>query len=321
MAGKMWFKRKPRNRRLERTHVLDVKMRSQHTRAVRMRLVTTAFAILLGTSVTLLVFWRGSDWALHEFVWNNTAFNIQTIQIQTDGIIPLDQIRATAGVKEGDNLLGLDLLRIKRDLELLPLIQSAAVERVLPSTLRLGVIEREPISQISGFQAPPPGETVTTTVFYIDEAGYVMLPLETSRHPHVSWDPLPVLTGVSGTELRPGRRVESPQIHAALRLIAAFSRSPMMGVVDLKTIDLSSPQTLVVTTGQGNEVTFGLERIEGQLRRWRMVHDYAHQEGKAIATLDLSVLNNVPARWQEATVAPPPNPKILKPSRYRKKHV
>ena len=299
-------------------------MRSQHTRSARTRLAATAFAIIAGTTMTLFFLWRGSEWALQELVWNNTAFSIQSIDIQTDGIIPLNQILAGAGVKEGDNLLALDLLRIKRDLELLPLIQSAAVERVLPNSLKLRVIEREPVAQISGFQATSPIGEVMTTTFYIDEVGYVMLPLESSRQPgapNLLWDPLPVLTGVVGTELRPGRRVESPQMYAALLLVAAFGRSPMAGLVDLKSIDLSSPQALVITTGQGNEVTFGLSDMEMQLRRWRMVHDYVHHEGKAIGTLDLSVSNNVPAHWQELSVVPPPHPKPLKPSRYRKKHV
>jgi cell division septal protein FtsQ len=317
----MWFKRKPKNRRFERTHILDVKMRAQHTRAVRTRMATTAFALILGTSVACFVLWRGSEWALEEFVWRNSTFNIKTIDIQTDGIIPIDQIRVAAGVKEGDNLLAIDLLRMKRDLELLPLIQSAAVERMLPNTLRLRVIEREPVAQMSGFQAASPGGNVTSTTFYIDEAGYVMLPLDLARQPRplsAYWDPLPTLTGVVGTELRPGKRVESPQLHAALRLVAAFGRSPMVGLADIKFIDISSPQTLILTTGQGNEITFGLNGIDAQLRRWRMVHDFVLRDGRAISTLDLSVSNNVPARWQEANVAPPPLPKPIKPSRYRK---
>jgi len=289
-----------------------------------MRIATTAFAIVVGASISVLLAWRGSEWALQEFVWNNTAFNIRQIDIQTDGIIPLEQIRMVAGVKEGDNLLALDLSRIKRDLELLPLIESASVERVLPNALKLRIVEREPIAQISGFDARSSGEEIVATTFYLDRAGFVMLPWTVSNRPAsagVHWEPLPVLTGIIGAELRPGKRVESPQMHAALQLVAAFSCSPMVGLVDLKAIDLSAAQTLVLTTGQGNEITFSLDKIETQLRRWRSVHDYARQEQKGIASLDLSVANNVPVRWQEATSAPVPPPKPVKPSRYRKKHV
>ena len=40
----MWFKRKPKNRRLEREQVLDVKLRSSQVRAARSRI----FALTLG---------------------------------------------------------------------------------------------------------------------------------------------------------------------------------------------------------------------------------------------------------------------------------
>lgn len=51
-------------------------------------------------------------------------------------------------MKVDHNLFALDLARIKRDLELAPAIQSAAVERVLPHTLKIRVTEREPVAQI-----------------------------------------------------------------------------------------------------------------------------------------------------------------------------
>lgn len=316
------LKRKRKNRRNEREHVLDVKMRSQHTRAVRTRMATTIFGLVLGLAVGVVAVWRASEWAMDEWVFRNAAFNIRVLDVETDGVIPARQLRAWAGVKEGDNLWAIDLFRVRRDMELQPLIESVAVERVLPHTLRIRVTEREPIAQITGFQTNPGGGVKAVTC-YLDRNGYVMLPVEGVDVVGAASgaDPLPLLTGVVGTELRPGRRVESPQMHAALKLVTAFARSPMAGIVDLKSIDLSAPQVLQMRTRQGNEITFGLDGHERQLQRWRVVYDFARSEQKSIATLDLSVTNNVPARWQTATAEPPANSKPAKPPRYRKKHV
>ena len=256
---------------------------------------------------------------MNELVFQNVAFNIKDLKIQTDGIIPISQIRAWAGVKEGDNLFTLDLPRIERDLELQPLIQIAFVVRVLPQTLRIRIVEREPIARISGFQRKGPNDDVSPTILYVDEAGYVMQPLESPENANTP-DPLPVLTGVRASELRPGKRIESAQMQATLRLITAFEKSPMAGLVDVQSVDLSAPPVLQLITRQGNEITFPLDAPERQLRRWRTVHDFARQEGKSIANLDLSVANNVPARWQEAGSSPNLPPKPIKPSRYRKKH-
>ena len=135
-------------------------------------------------------------------------------------------------------------------------------------------------------------------------------------------DHLPVVTGIPPRDVRPGRQSETPQVKAALGLVRDFERSPMAGVVDLKQVDVATPGVLVVTTGQGNELTFGLTDFEAQLKRWRLVHDYAQRFGKQIKSLDLSVANNAPMLWADVSgVVPPPAPKSLKASPYRKKHV
>jgi hypothetical protein len=319
----MWFKKRPKNRRFERDHILDVKVQSRQLRTMRLRLVGGIVARLLGIATVGFLLWRGSDWFLDEFVFRNAAFSVQEVDIQTDGILPQPQLRACAGVRIGDNLLALDLARIQRDLESLPWIESAAVERVRPHTLKIRVSEREPIAQTTLFEPVGVDGRSRAVVFYLDAEGYVMLPLEAHRVDATTYgfDNLPNLTGIAGVDLHPGRRVDSPQIEAALKLVKGFSHSAMLGLVDLISIDLSVPQLLQASTGQTGVITFGIDNLELQLRRWRLVHDYAARNGKGLATLDLSVSNNVPARWLEASVTPLPKPKLVKPSPYRKKHV
>src|SRR3989454_3577802 len=305
----MWFKRTPKNRRLERGNVLDVKLRTKELRAARLRLATTALGVSLGTVTALFLVWRGGVWALDQFVFKNDAFAVRDLSIQTDGSIPIAQLRQWAGVKPGDNLLALDLARIKRDIELAPMIGSAAVERVLPHTLKVRVTEREPIARIQLPQLQPRGG-VAMVSYYLDQGGHVIQPLpalaDATAH---DADSLPVLSGVNATELRPGSAVGSPKIIAALRLIAAFKHSPMSGLVELKSVDVVETEVLQVTTGQGGQITFALDRLDEQLRRWRAVHDYCQKNGRTIRTLDLSVANNSPVLWLGAGAVPPSLPK------------
>ena len=122
-------------------------------------------------------------------------------------------------------------------------------------------------------------------------------------------------------ELQPGRRLESPAVQAALRLIAEFEQSPIVGLVDLQRIDVGAPEVLAVTTGQGSEIIFGYQDLPRQLRRWREIHDLGQRMNKSIASLDLAVTNNIPARWLEAGVAPDSSPKLRPTPRPRKKNV
>ena len=319
----MWLKRKPKNRRLGREQVLDVKLRSSQVRAARTRLTAISLGAMFATVFGLYLLYRAGEWTLNCLIYDNKAFAIEELDVQTDGVISVDQLRRWAGVKPEENLLALDLVRVKRDLELIPLVRSVSVERVLPHTLRIRIVEREPLAQVN-FSRPDRTGGVEVAVCYLDADGYVMLPLDPHQRTTPANQPadlLPVIGGISALELQPGRRILAPPVQAALQLIMAFDESPMAGLVDLKRVDVSSPEVLVVTTGQGSEVTMALTDLEQQLRRWQTIFELGQKTTNAIATLDLAVTNNIPLRWLDASAVPPAAPKPPKPVRLKKKHV
>lgn len=317
------FARKKKNRRLSRGHVLDVKLRSGQVRATRMRMGALALGLLFGTVFGLYVLWRAGEWVMNRLVYENRAFAITRIETYTDGAITPDQLRRWANVKLGENLFALDLARVKRDLEMVPLLASVSVERVLPRMLRIRVSEREAVAQVNVPHTNARGG-VEVSVRHLDPDGFVMLPLDPRQRTTPLNQPdelLPVITGIGAHELQPGRRLELPQAQAALRLITEFAHSPMAGLVDLKRIDIGSPDVLVVTTGQGCEVTFGLQDPGRQLRRWREIHDAGLRSNKSLAWLDLAVSNNVPARWLQVSTGPVTTPKAPKTPRTKRKNV
>ena len=136
-----------------------------------------------------------------------------------------------------------------------------------------------PVAQVNVPRADGAGG-IAVSVFQLDANGFVMQPLD----PRLCVVPLaqmnaqlPVITGLNVFQLQPGHRVESPQAQAALQLIGAFDHSPMAGLVDLQRVDVSSPGVVVATTGQGSEITFGLDNLEQQLARWREIYDLGQQ--------------------------------------------
>jgi cell division septal protein FtsQ len=209
-------------------------------------------------------------------------------------------------------------------LELVSLVRSVSLEKILPHTLRMRVIEREPLAQLS-IARPRPGGGIDWATFFLDAEGYVILPLNPSQcaagSQNGSNEQLPTITGVSATEIRAGHRVESPQVWAALELIQAFQRSPMQGLADIKRVDVSGAEILAVKTAQGSEITFGLKDPDQQLLRWQSIFDAGQRMNKAIASLDLAVSNSIPATWVDASSVPPVPAKMPKPLRNRNKHV
>src|SRR5471032_976569 len=145
----MWFRRGQKNRRLRRGHLLDVKLRSDQVRATRTRLALILFMVPACTLLGLYLLWRSGEWALDKFIYENSEFAIQNIQVQTDGVIAPEQLRQWSNVKPGANLIALDLSSVKRNLELVSTIDSVSIERVLPRTLKIRVTERKPVAQVN----------------------------------------------------------------------------------------------------------------------------------------------------------------------------
>jgi cell division septal protein FtsQ len=314
----MWFNRKPKNRRLGRQYVLDVKLRSSQVRAARLRLAAVTLSVVFATVLGVYLLWRGGSWALNRLVYENPAFAIEQIDIQTDGVLALDKLKRWAGIRPGENLLALDLARVKRDLEFVSLVQKASVERILPHTLRIRIIEREPLAQVNVLRPRAAGGVEMNTL-QLDSEGFVMLPLDPGQQPAATAPPAPPLPFVimpNTSELQAGRKLESAQVLSALQLLDAFERSPMANLVEIRKVDVCSTEVLVVSTDQGSEITFGLSNFEQQLLRWQSIFE---KSAKVIASLDLAVSNSIPLRWLEASAAPPATPKPTRTP--RKKHV
>jgi len=300
-----------------------VKLRAGQVKAARNRMLAmglgTVFTLVLGAYLA----WAAGEWALRGLVYENKAFGLRELDVQTDGVLAVDQIKRWAGVRLDDNLLALDLARVKRYLELNPRIESVSIERILPRTLRIRVAERDPIAQIN-IPRPNPDGGLDLGVFQIDAQGYVMLPLapyQRAIQPPPGGEQYPFLGGLDSTDARPGRRIDLPQVQAALQLILAFEHSPMEGLADIKRIDVSSPEVLVVTTGQGSEITFGPTELDQQLRRWREIYDCGQKLNRALATLDLAISNNIPARWLEVSAATITPPRPARTVHIRRRHV
>ena len=319
----MIFRRKNKNRRFEQARILDVKLSSNHVRSARLRVLGLALSMACGALVVIVVLWRGGEWLLDRLIYDNSAFAIAHFDLKTDGVMSEEYLRNCAGVKRGANLFVVDLNQVRRNLELVPWIKSAAVERILPDTLKLRLTERTPVAQFIAWQTQPNGGVLKVTNHF-DAAGFVMLPLNrqfrAASAPVV--DQFPEITGPAVTDIRPGRLVENLQVRAALRLIEEFDRSPMSGVVDIARIDVSMSEVLQLYTSQGAEATLPLDNFAQRLNRWRLAWDHARDRGRFMAAIDLSISKNVPTRQVDASsVNPPPPQKKSKPSQTPRRHV
>ena len=298
----MWGKK--RNRRQSRYRLLEVDLPVGKVRRQRMKAIVRWAGGLLGLGALFFGVWQAGVWVMRLGFYENEIFTVKTIDVRVRGIIQPTQLQKMAGVHAGENLFRVDLLRVKRDLELTPLIESAAVERVLPDTLRLRIVERRPIAQVVGFRQQPDGQLVRQ-VYWLDARGVVIPPIDprlTVQKNQPKW--LPLIVGIPTAKLLPGRTVDSPAVRSALQLVSRYDLSPMAGLAHLRQIDVSGRETLGVITWQGARVTLGLNGLNAQIQRWRQIHDLGRQHHRTVAAVDLSIKNNLPVRWMHPSSRP-----------------
>lgn len=319
----MWPKRKPANRRNDREAVLEVRMRSRDARRARFRLLTALVTALGATAVGALLVWQAYQWSLERFVYRNEAYTLRRVELRHHGRLRPELIHRWVGVQPGQNLLALDLDRIRHDLELNPWIERADVEAERPDCLRLAVWERQPRAQVVVWrQNPATGHTWAETNL-VDAHGMVfpLVPADWIRPGEESdFSHLPRISGLDPTQVASGEPLRQPRVPAALGLIEAYGRSPVFSVVNLDEIDVSRPGVLVGALREGNRVIFGLEEFDRQLWRWRSIHDYLTAQGDTFESLDLSVTNNLPARLRPRP-EPSPSPSPARPQRTKTPHV
>ena len=313
-----------RSRKTDRDRLLQTRLKARAVRIAQLRVVGTVLTYVFVIFFLVQMAWRSGEWLLEKLVYQNDDFKVTKIDIQSDGILSSDYIKFKADVSEGDNIFKINLQEVKRDLELSPLIESASIERVLPSHLRIRISEREPKARVRWFRLDGIGGGIISETSLISTTGHVIpsKPLRLASEPQpFDFDSLPFLHGIRDTDLKPGHCLVSPQVVAAIQLIDRWKVSDINATAEIARVDLSQPRVLLVTTTMGQDLTFGLENFDAQLRRLRMVEDVGTKSGKQLAFLDLSVANNLPVRWREHAFFQPPTKRLSKPSRYKKKHV
>ena len=157
--------------------------------------------------------------------------------IQVKGLRYLDvaRVRKRSGLREGQDLISLDLDRARQSVLLEPRIRSARVSRSGLRGVEIHVEERVPALAVEH------GEP-----WEIDAAGVLLEPLQ----PGVVAD-VPVLAGPDFSTLRPGSQVQTPEVRRGLAWTAILSDNALRLAGQVSEIDVSETRVtrLVLMTG------------------------------------------------------------------------
>jgi len=278
--------------RQKQINILHTTTRKRHSQKQVMQLgvwCSLVLAMIVAVGVGLHF---GIALVLDRVLYTNPRYVLTKIEIEPLGHFSERQIRQAAGLEPGQNLWSLNLRQITHDLEQLPYVSSAKVERHFPDRVTILIHERVPVVKIVGLNI----DLGTRETFYLDRDGVVLKPRDDDGSPA-----LPEIIGLTDTqaELEPGMKLEQTRLARALQIMDALDHSQLHTSITIRTIDLSNPLAITMTTRQDMTITFRLDYIDQQLQRlWQIVNDPRFQQ-RSIATVDLTPDINVPVTFAQ----------------------
>lgn len=183
------------------------------------------------------------------------------------------EVRAAAGLGPSDNLLTLSTSAVARRAGGLPWVRRARVERKLPGTVKVTVVERRPAVILS----------MGARRWTLDARGRVL-----ARG--VAESGLPTLTTFEGDEMRPGALVRGGPAGAALRALRSLAPPLRKEIVaafapTLERISFSLRGGLLIRFGAAERLRAKSHLLRALLRQLRA-------EGRTAAYIDVRVPEN-----------------------------
>ncbi|MCW5556544.1 MAG: FtsQ-type POTRA domain-containing protein [Verrucomicrobiae bacterium] len=313
-----------RSRRRDRASDLDVLLEARARTRTRARASAPRWwvrpalwlvvlgALYLGGGVGLRL-------ARERWLYRIERLALKRIEVARDGLLSEAEIRNIAGIEIGRNALTVDPFEVRERLRRHPRVEDAQIRLDFPDALHITVRERVPVARL---MLPRLG--AAETYLLVDDLGFVFLPFPRGAAPVdviESEATLPTLLGLNAAGAVAGRALTDAQSLDALRFLAAFDDSPLVVDADVINVDVGASPVLTVLTRGGAHVTLAADREFGeQLEKWHSVHQYSGgSNGLLIASLDLSITNNPPLRWVDASqpqpATPEPTPRPSRPKR------
>jgi len=232
----------------------------------------------------------GVNFLLNEVLYTNPHYTLNEIDIEPRGHFSERLIRQAAGLETGENLWTLNLPQIAKDVEKLPYVSSATVERHFPDSVTILIHERIPVVKIIGLNS----DLNTRETFYLDRDGIVLKPRE-DESPHL----LPEVIGMTDAEFEPGTKLDQPSLTCALKILDSIDHTSLHTLIDIRTIDLRDPLSITMVTTRDMSITFRTDCIDQQLIRLQQIIYLPDFQQRTIHTVDLTPDRNVPVTFYQ----------------------
>lgn len=285
----------------ERQNVVDKKAdtpklrQEQKEKRLRQNLKIVGFAAL-GMALLAL-----GNAALQETLFQNPRFSLRQVFVETEGMLSPLQITRATGLKEGENLLTVNLRDVRERLERMPAIRSAVVQRDFDGRLTVKVQQRKPVAWVKCERLHWFPKRVGQSL--VTDAEGIAIPVETITQ---ELDALPVITDESIDQVALGAPIVAARFVASLKLLTMLRSREDAGGEKVTGVSVANKFALVASFSSGARVTFAYDDVEPQIRRYDQFYAAARIKKWDIDTLNLVAEHNTPVTFKVTAEAEAP---------------
>lgn len=242
------------------------------------KIVWIPIVALLAIGLGVLITWKVGS----LLFWENPKYSIQKLEIHVEGTtITPAHVREYMKIGEGTNLFTFDLHTLRSDfVRKATIAKSVKIQRHLPGTLTVDVVERTPIARLGRWG-----------ILALDREGFVF-PLRAGGRDY------PVITGYTDAGVKAGTRVDQTVMNA-IELIDICNRSKLGEQIKIASIDVGDKSRLDMCLTAGERIKIGWEGMTQKLPDIRQKAEHklltlasalraSEERGRRLVNLDLT---------------------------------
>lgn len=242
--------------------------RGKKARAISTNLLNRPRVVVLIVIVTVFLFLFLKEARL--VLASNPQFVIQDIVVENTKLITKDMVDKILNLDANKGLFGVSTNEIVKLLKNDPDIDSVSVEKILPGTLKIDIVERAPYAKLS----------LSGKYYFIDNKGVVLLRDRTGEN-------VPVISGLVQIEPVPGETCDNKVLENILNVIYTAGEIKLGDYVEITGIDVSNEENILIHTREKILVKLKLNGAQEKLDKLMIILSDVQKRNRLIKLVDL----------------------------------
>jgi cell division protein FtsQ len=258
----------PADKRFRRADIRPTRRRRVLVRVWRVGRVVLVVAVLAALGVTA-----------SAHVLDSRFLAVRSVTVQGHHRLTLGEIEALIGFVRGESLMLVDLDRMRAVLLDSPWVADVTARRILPATIDLRIVEREPVALARLGQQ----------LYLVDEDGVIMAEFG----PQYRDFDLPIVDGLAAPRTPDGPPIDAARARLAARFLRALEGQPAL-MRALSQVDVSRPDNVVVLLADDPTMLYlGDEQFVERLQTYLELTPTLEERGREVDYIDLRFGNRV----------------------------